>query len=546
MVPSKSPPMPNSTSWRASARTSPRSLLLLGVLAASCQQTAPPNGDAPTDTPPERVLRPRSQPLEYVGVSVTRTVDEARFLSLVGPIFGAAARAGELHQALELQPGLFLTTEADPRTDDQRIVRLELLPAGDAGSRRTVVRVPVSLAYGEIFIEAVRAALARADEVRGGGAAMAPFELEYRVRSANGGHLDLRLAFQDAAARLTLSGEGPRTALTPGQVNAPAYEGDPYETIAGTVWFSLARAEFDFFATRAYGITAGFRQNFKDFMLSPHDWLRLTVTPRLTEQLIDVGFEVVTVDGRRIPIARAPASLKAGEQFQKNVLRLVENMEAQEARMPGSSDDWVAPFHYDDPDGGGVVKVIARGDRGQFRIAYAVESPTRYLKDVDFVPYAGEVEVPTDIPDEVAPCEALGSVSAPTGSFRLRFKASSTVLEDRSRKAPLTGNVYGSIYRAADVTIRGPNPGARAVASFAFERVDVRDPSRLATYEVPEVLPAGEYQVLGFMDIDGTADPADPGPDEGDPVMIPIGAYPLSCAVQPVDVEFAILLPAGF
>ncbi len=375
---------------------------------------------------------------------------------------------------------------------------------------------------------------------------MAPFELEYRVRSANGGQLTLRLDFADGVARFGVSTEGPRTALARGRVNEPAFVGDPYETIAGTVWFSLARAEFDFFATRAYGITAGFRQNFADFMLSPHDWLRLTVKPLLSESLIDVGFEVVTVDGRRIPLARAPASLKAGEQFQRNVLRLVENMEAQEAASPGSSDDWVAPFHYDDPDGGGVVRVIARGDGGRFRIAYAVESPTRALEDVDFVPYAGQVEIPDDIPDAVGACESLGSVAAPAGRFRLRFAASSTVREDRRRKAPLAGDVHGSIYRAEDVTIRGPDDGARPVASFTFRGVDVRDPAALATYDVPEVLPAGEYQVLGFMDIDGNADPADPAPDTGDPVMIPIGAYTLSCAVHPVDVEFAILLPEGF
>jgi hypothetical protein len=375
---------------------------------------------------------------------------------------------------------------------------------------------------------------------------MAPFDLEYRVRSARGGHLTLRLDFADGKARLSLTSEGPRTALSPGRVNEPALEGDPYETIAGTVWFSLGRSEFDFFATRAYGITAGFRQNFRDFMLSPHDWLRLTVTPLLSESLIEVGFEVVTVDGRRIPIARAPASLKAGEQFQKNVLRLVENMEAAERAQPGSSDDWVAPFHYDDPDGGGVVKVIARGDAGRFRIAYAVESPTRTLKDVEFVPYAGVVEIPDDIPDEVTPCASLGSVAAPTGRFRLRFDASSTVREDRDRKAPLKGAVYGSIYRAEDVTIRGPDAGAEPVASFAFPAVDVRSPAMLATFDLPEVLPAGSYQVLGFMDIDGTADPADPSPDTGDPVMIPIGAYELACAVHPIDVEFAILLPEGF
>ena len=47
------------------------------------------------------------------------------------------------------------------------------------------------------------------------------------------------------------------------------------------------------------------------------------------------------------------------------------------------------------------------------------------------------------------------------------------------------------------------------------------------------------------MDIDGNADPEAPGPDEGDPVTLPIGGYPLECAVQPIVVEFALLLPPG-
>lgn len=525
-----------------SRRPLPFLLLSALVAATACKNEAAPVDEAPADN----VLRPRSQPIEFTGITVGKRVDEARFLELVSPIFGEEARLGRRHEALELQPGVFLSVEEDTRTAEQVIVRLDMAPSDAPDTRRTVLKVPVSFVYGEIFIDAVRVALARADEELSEDGTMAPFHLQYRTRSPNGGTLELRLDFEGDQATLYFDAENPRTKLSDGEVNRPAFEGEPYETLAGTVWFSLSRAEFDFFATRAYGITAGFRQNFSDFELEPHRWLRLTVRPLLSQEMVDVSFDVVTLDGRRIPFARAPASLRAGEQFQKNVLRLVENMDAQEANAPGSSDAWVAPFHYDDPEGGGVVKVIAQGDEGIFRIAYAVESPTRRLQDVDFVPYVGEVEIPDDIPDGVAPCEELGSVASPTGEFRLTFKASTTVANDRNRKAPLRGNVYGSVFRAADVSIRGPREGAESVASFEFPDVDVRNPNMLETYRLPVELPAGEYQILGFMDIDGTADVADPDPDAGDPVMIPIGAYPLSCAVQPVDVEFAILLPDGY
>src|SRR6185437_5416825 len=75
--------------------------------------------------------------------------------------------------------------------------------------------------------------------------------------------------------------------------------------------------------------------------------------------------------------------------------------------------------------------------------------------------------------------------------------------------------------------------------------VDVRNPKALAQYTIDNELPFGDYQIHGFMDIDHNADPNNPGPDTGDPVMIPIGGYKLSCGVQPVDVQFAITLLAG-
>jgi hypothetical protein len=58
-------------------------------------------------------------------------------------------------------------------------------------------------------------------------------------------------------------------------------------------------------------------------------------------------------------------------------------------------------------------------------------------------------------------------------------------------------------------------------------------------------LPAGNYQALGFMDIDGNADPMSPDPDVGDPVFIPVRPIALECDTQPVTLTFALLLPAG-
>ena len=67
----------------------------------------------------------------------------------------------------------------------------------------------------------------------------------------------------------------------------------------------------------------------------------------------------------------------------------------------------------------------------------------------------------------------------------------------------------------------------------------------IAAPPFPDEVPTGDYQLLGFLDVDANADPADPSPDADDPVFIPIGGFSLSCAVQPVTAEFALLLPAS-
>lgn len=218
-------------------------------------------------------------------------------------------------------------------------------------------------------------------------------------------------------------------------------------------------------------------------------------------------------------------------------------MAAQEAKAPGSSLPWEAPFYYDDPSGGGVVEVIAKGAKGVTSIAYSVESPRTVLHDVDFLPYQGTVKVPAnwDAPDPT--CAKLGSTEAAAGRFDVKFEASAAV-RGAKLKAPLKGTVYGSVYKAADVRITGPIDGAKPVANFTFPGVDsTAGPSK--AFPIDTQLPTGAYQILGFMDIDGNTNPASPDPDVGDPVFIPIGGFTMTCARQPVTAEFAITLPAG-
>jgi hypothetical protein len=504
--------------------------------AASAASTDAPSADADGVLP----LRTDTVATEYVGITESVPLDPAAPEDVLAPLFDPSSDS----PPVELGPGVMLRSDPHPETSAEVVLTVSV--ASDAAPlERTVAMVPASSATGAVFVETVRAALARNAEVEAEDPEDAePVLLEYRSTSAQGGHVTLAVVDDPGEAPyLEVTARTPTTSIEPGRVNTAAYDGPPYESIYGLVWFAVSRDQFDFFVNRAYGLSAGKSQNFNDFQLVPHNWLRLTVTPELDQDRVDVAFEVVTVDGDRVPVARAPASLIAGEQFMRTVFRQMDAMAAAEEAEPGSSTPWKVPFYYDDPEGGGVVEVIAQGEDGESRIAYAVESPVNELTEVDFVAYQGDVVVPEDWDAPDPTCAALGSEEAAAGVFDVTFVASSTVA-----KAPpaegLSGTVHGAVYRSEDVEITGPIEGAEAVTSFVFEGVDVSDgPSE--EFRIPDEVPTGDYQLLGFLDVDANADPDDPSPDADDPVFIPIGGFTMTCAVQPVSAEFALLLPAS-
>jgi hypothetical protein len=529
-----------------------RLALVTAVVAAGCASgdTSDASGDGPSQVLGQSVLplRPASAPTEYTGFTASMAVDLTTFGDLASGLFGDAAAAGDFTENAKLSGGIRISAGAHPDASDQVVWTVTMDVTGEADPAvRTIARVPAGLDAGATFISAVEAALTRHAEVIADDPAGAePFRLEYRTRSAKGGSVVLAVDVDDtrvAPVLLQLTADTPTTSLSPETLGSAAYDGSPYESIYGLVWFGVSRDNFDFFVNRAYGLSAGKAQNFTDFELIPHNWLRLTVTPQLDDDRVNVGFEVVTVEGDRVPIASAPASLVAGEQFMQNVFRMMDDAAAQEAVTPGSAAPWRAPFYYDDPEGGGIVEVIAQGEGSVAKIAYSIESPKRELAEVEFVAYQGSVEVPADWDAPPPSCEESGSESAANGYFDVEFVASSTVLGS-NLKAPLRGTVHGSVYRSEDVKLTGPIAGAQAVASFTFDDIDVTaGPSR--RIRIDERFPAGNYQLLGFLDIDGNADPADVKPDVGDPVFIPIGGFALECATQNVTAEFALTLPEG-
>jgi hypothetical protein len=475
--------------------------------------------------------------VEWTGFHVEVPLVPSDFDKLASGLFGAAAQAGSFTKDQVLSPGIYLTASVETSTPDQ--TRLTFAFDDGTNPRRVLAVAPASFKLGSIFISTVDAALAKmqADNAAQPGSGET-FFLEYRVASAMGGKLSFGVKGALGVYTLVVDVTGPHTSLTTGQIGKPADTFGPYDTVAGTVWFHLSKDDFDFFVSHAYGQGATSKQNFSDFQLVPHNWLRLTVDPHLDKQFVDVSFDVVTTNNSRVHVSKAPASVLAGSTFQAMVDRNMTTMTAQEQAKQGSSTPWQTPFYYDDPNGGGVVQVIAQGQAGSFSIAYAIESPRNTLKEVPFVAYQPVMIAPPD-PNQTAGCAMLGDPTimlAPKGTFDITFSASSTILMSPNLKGPLTGDIYCSVYHASDVDVTGPHTGAMSLQDFKLPMANLQ--AMPAPTFTTQAFFAGDYQILCFQDLQSTGMVA-----QYDPVTLPIGSYTIACNKNPVEVQFAILDP---
>jgi hypothetical protein len=478
-----------------------------------------------------------TQATEWVGLHTEVPLVPEDFHPLAAGLFGELAHANNFVGERQIGQGIFIGAAADTTTPDQSVVTVSFDEAG-GGARHTLAVAPASFEIGGIFIAVVDAALAKmkADVAAKPGSGES-FYLEYRVTSANGGRLSFGVRADRGVYSLVLDISTRRTSLDQDKIGMAADTSEPFDTVAGTVSFHMSKDDFDYFSDHAYGTGSVGRQNFTDFALVPHEWLRLNVDPHLDKKFVNVGFELLGLDGKRIPIAKAPASILAGKVFQTLVDRNMTSMLVEEAAAKGSSTPWRVPFYYDAPVGGGVVQVIAEGSQGIFDVAYAVESPRHTLKDVAFLEYE-----PVDIPDEdplaEATCDKLGDPSivlADKGTLDITFKASDVLKKSPDLKVPLKGTIYCSIYAAKDVTVTGPRPDVVSIQDFTLDADLGAEP---APTFVSQVLHAGEYQLLCAQDLNGSG-----GADPGDPVTLPIGSFPVACNVNPSTVEFALLYP---
>ena len=460
------------------------------------------------------------------------------FHALVSGLIGTAAQGGTFITNQEVSPGVYLSSIADPTTPEQS--RVSLTFDDGTPTRRTLALVPASFDVGTTFLTTIDTAIAtmQAEEAESAGSSES-YLLQYQVTSPQGGTFSLGVQGVTGTFSLVLDVASPTTNLATNKIGTPISNDTPYDTVAGTVYFHMTKDDFDYFVGHAYGTAAAVGENFSNFELVPHTWLRLTVTPHLTAKYVDVGFKVAATDGTLIPVSQAPASVLAGATFQALVDRSMTTMNTQEAAKAGSSSPFQIPFYYDDPNGGGVVQVIVQGTQGIYVVDYAVQSPRHKLVDVPFNPYKTVVFTPPEAGANAA-CNQLGNpgiVLASSGAFDITFSVSSVITNSTTLTVPLVGDIQCSTYNGADVTVGGPNPGAVALQSFVVKNASFEKGAPVPHYLTGN-LPAGSYQILCGQDIFHNGNIG-----FGDPVTIPITPVTLACNLNPIGIQFALLDP---
>jgi hypothetical protein len=506
------------------------SLAALFGLALGCgdhdASKAPVDAASTTPPPPGSA----STSAEWVGFHEEIPLAPTAFHPLASGLFGSDAQAGAFISN-DIAKGLTISAAQDPSTPAQSQVTFSF---DDGGTPRTLAVVPASYQVGETFVQTIDVALAtmQADEAQMPGSGES-FFIEYRVASAMGGNMSFGVRAGAGVYTLVIDISSPHTSLNPSTLGQAASTAGPYDQVYGTVTFHLSKDEFDYFSDHAYGEGATGNQNFSDFALVPHTWLRLTVTPQLSSGVINVAFAVLLPDGSHIALANAPASINAGNAFAALVDRTMETMTEQETAVKGSSTPWSVPFEYDQPTGGGNVTVLIQGALGIFEAVYGVGSPQHAIVDVPFQPWK-QITLPA--PDTTT-CNQLGDPTitlAMQGTFNMTFSASSVITSNPM--GPLTGTIYCSIYHASDVDVTGPKPDAISVQDFTVANADLA--ATPGPSFVSNVILDGDYQILCFQDRTGSGNVA-----MNDPVTLPIGSFPIACNKNPVAVQFALLDP---
>src|SRR5262249_47360883 len=153
-------------------------------------------------------------------------------------------------------------------------------------------------------------------------------------------------------------------------------------------------------------------------------------------------------------------------------------------------------------------------------------SPTHPLVEVPFVPYKA-VTIPPADPNAAKACYQLGLpgvMQALQGVFDIKFIASDVIKNNLMPGQQLKGDIGCSVYRAADVSVTGPNAGVTSMEDFTVAMADLLA-ATAPTFRTVNVLPNGEYQILCAQYVDGITTKV----SKGDPVTLPIGGFHIDC-----------------
>jgi hypothetical protein len=499
--------MKRSNSTRSMAILLGTALLLAGV-ACETQGTSDPNRDPGDQTR----LPPDTVGTEYLHVTLGEAMEPEALFSFLHALFDTE-RSGEAFPHA-VPGGLVVARVADPN-DIDGVSRLRYQMPGKSGELLDLASVPVSQAMGQRFTLIIESAWERMTAYLGQDDADPNREtdISFTAHSDMGGRVTLRVLGVGSSLRLVHEVRGPHLLIADQSHGESATVSGDWTRIGLTVGFIVRKDQLNFFVDKAYGRGQAEGQSFDHFILGPpHDWLNVTVTPWIgLVPAVQVSFEAILEDGERIPYAAAPASDDMGAQFIEVVNGAMTAMTAQEREEPGSGTPFEIPYFYDNPEGS-VVQVRVVGEDGVYTIYYDLTS----------------VPVPNgDPPPEVEPGEIDqdgGTGYDGLGKLNVTFQASDLVQESEYLDAELQGEIWANVFRSEEVLVTGPMEGAEVLASIHVPFADLRDGLR----SVPVItgdIPAVRVKILGFCDVDGNADPDEPGPEPGDPVTVPLKEF---------------------
>lgn len=436
----------------------------------------------------------------------------------------------------------------------QDILVLSLRPTtNSAAGAAPLAQAPASRITIGTFSDIVNAAMT--DNVQQGqkGDVAGSVNVIYQAASPTGGSITINVEIDAlGSATATVSGQTADVIPTGDKVLKPAYSGIAYEKLTVQT-DALTNSDYvSFFGGRALRRSGGNLPPVDDVPFASHDWLRVTATPNTSTRDISLAVATVSTGGDRTELGSAAVSLVDASAYLDQVRTLaVASAAAQKAAATAgptskaaadASVSWSAPLAATaEQNGDGAatdIDVVIKGG-ANLTVSLSVSVQRDVIATVDPIVRSDKVEVqpPSKVSDE--DCSALNSSRTGSGTFNVAFRASPT-LKATLGNTPIRGDVFLSAYPQVEFKDGSIRPGATTTASLRAKDVDITKGTS-QRYLLDHNAEAGVYDFIGFMDINGNADPKQPSPDLGDPIIVPVSGYTLACTKQPVDVEFAMI-----